>query len=509
LLGLSVLAACRGDSKDNGADAPGSSSDGGSDGGAGIRIQDIQGSGVSVNAPVEVRGVIVTAIDTYGARKNDLWVEEPEGGPFSGVHVFNVPKAQVDKLAIGDVVDITGGVKEEFKVGQHTVTEIGAPSGATLTVTKTGTAAVPAPATVNALTIGQKATAAERDAEWEQWEGVLITLTNVTQFSEATMVGSSTPDATLQSFKVTGGMLIESGLAAFPDGVGVDACIASATGVLDDISTYFVLPRSAADIALGGTACPPKEDGAAACGDGIDNDGSGFKDCDDNQCIVATSTCRVVSTIEAIQATAPTKAIELQNVYVTGVALSKKSFWVSTDIAPAPNNGVFVFRSSNAPDLDAAIVPGAKVNVIGTVSEFNDDMAGIALTEVNALQVSVAADSPVPPVAPVPIDTQTAATLLVPATAPQYESVLVKLSNVAITALGTTANGSIATAKQNGTELKLGPEAIALTAANLGCYESITGVWTSLQAAVTGATTKPNIFGFIPLSLGPVGTACN
>ena len=84
---------------------------------------------------------------------------------------------------------------------------------------------------------------------------------------------------------------------------------------------------------------------------------------------------------------------------------------------------------------------------------------------------------------------------------------LITLSNVLVTALGTDANGKIATAKQGSTTFGVGAEAIELTAANT-CYESITGFWTTLQAP--GATTKPNAFGFIPLVLGPTSaTACN
>ena len=74
---------------------------------------------------VTLKGVVVTAIDNYGGKTGDFWVEEPDGGAFSGVHVFGAPLDQVAALAVGDVVDITGAQKDEFALidgdtlGQH------------------------------------------------------------------------------------------------------------------------------------------------------------------------------------------------------------------------------------------------------------------------------------------------------------------------------------------------------------------------------------------------------
>jgi hypothetical protein len=514
LLGLSLLAACRGGTSATPDGPVGPGSDTGS-GGGGIHIQDVQSDTMLPNTPVELHGVIVTAVDKFGARTGEIWVEEPGGGPYSGVDVFGAPLQQVTGLAVGDVVDITGAVKQEFATSSdksgRTVTELGKPTGGMITITKTGTAAVPAPMVVDALAIGQKATQSARDLEWEKWEGVLITLNNISQFDDATVVPSASPDLTLQSFDVTGGILIESALAPFPtSGLGTDTCLASATGVLHYVVNYFILPRSMTEVASGGSACPPKEASGGVCGDGIDNDGNGFKDCSDNNCIIGADACRTDTTISAIQMATPTTPVRLLDVYVTGVAHSKKSFWVSTNLAAAPNEGVFVFRSNSAPVLDAAIVPGAKVNVIGTVSEFNDDTAGGTLTEVNGIQVTLAADSPATPVPPTPVTGQTAATLLDVVNAPTYESVLVTLDNVKITALGDPAgkNGFIATATQNATTFGIGTDIVQLQTADLACYKTVTGFWTNLEAASTTATTKPNAYGFIVRDLGTKDGTC-
>ena len=56
---------------------------------------------------LNLKGVVVTAIDTFGGKTGDFWVQEPDGGPFSGIQVFGAPLDQVAALQIGDIVDIS------------------------------------------------------------------------------------------------------------------------------------------------------------------------------------------------------------------------------------------------------------------------------------------------------------------------------------------------------------------------------------------------------------------
>jgi hypothetical protein len=115
-------------------------------------IQQIQNDAMAAGTAVEVKGVVITAIDTYGNRTGDIWVQEPGGGEFSGVKVFGAPLDAIATLAVGDLVDITGGVKDEFALTSDTsmrkVTEIKPAEGGMLTVTKVGTGTVPTPAAV-------------------------------------------------------------------------------------------------------------------------------------------------------------------------------------------------------------------------------------------------------------------------------------------------------------------------------------------------------------------------
>src|SRR5262249_2956196 len=147
--------------------------------------------------------------------------------------------------------------------------------------------------------------------------------------------------------EVNGKLVMDSNLAMFPNAIDGSTCFASITGVEDYIaSNWTIYPRTSAEIALGGTGCP-----------------------------VTTIT---PTTISAIQATTPTGTIELDNVNVMALANNNKSFWLSTSLTAAPNEGVFVFQQGT---LDPGVVPGALVKIIGTVQEFNDDTLGGTLTE--------------------------------------------------------------------------------------------------------------------------------
>jgi hypothetical protein len=357
---LSLLAACRGDSGGTNNPAP----DGSVDMPKAIHIQDVQSDSMPPGTLFDLHGVVVTAVDGFGTRTGDFWVEEPGGGPFSGVHVFGAPTTQVANIKAGDIVDITGGSKSEFAISSdtsgRTVTEVQAPKGGMLTVTKSGVGTIPAPAVVDALVIGQKATQAARDAEWEKWEGVLITLNHVSALGAPqciTSAGNCT-DATFQSFSITGVAKAESSLVAFPTPtVKPGDCFASMTGVVDYVFDYLIYPRSADDMVTGGTGCPPREI-QNLCADGVDNDGNGFGDCMDfgcevgpdawlgTSCTPADATCGCSANLAAGASankvnTGTTGPVLMHSMYVT--AVGPKGFWVADATTAVQNGGVFVF----------------------------------------------------------------------------------------------------------------------------------------------------------------------
>jgi len=287
---------------------------------------------------------------------------------------------------------------------------------------------------------------------------------------------------------VTGDLVLQSAIGDFPAGIAADGCIASATGVLDYFFNYLLYPRAAADITTGGTACPVKENTPELCADNLDNDGNTFKNCYDLNCIAPLDTCRPLTAISAIQAAMPDPpGVELRDVYVMGVSFNKRDIWVSTSPTAAPNEGIYI-RGVTGTAVDASVVPGAKVSVIGRALEFNNDANGGTLTQINKISVTTGTT----PVPTVPVADQTAASLVQAATGEPYESVLVTLTNVKVTVAGTQANFFVGELEQNGTKFLSDDDILRLTDPVGTCYATITGIWTY--------QVFDNKYGLLPIS---------
>lgn len=459
-LGLALLGACR---SDNNTTVDGSTPTGdvkppgdGTISGP-LTIQMVQNDSLPPGSAVALKGVVVTAIDAYGAKTGDIWVEDPAGGAFSGVHVFGAPTATVATLKVGDIVDISGAQKSEFALSTdtsgNTETELEAgPNG--MTVTKTGNGTVPAPMVVDALAIGQMATPAARAAEWEKWEGVLITIKNVSALQAPKCVGTSCTDSTLLSFNVTGGIAVESSITSVPMTIKFGDCLASVTGVESYFFNNLIYPTQSSDLATGGTMCPPAENGLTAnvCSDSIDNDGNGFTDCNDLGCEVGANawlgtTCTAtdamcgcsknlvsgmsVATANSSFATTSGAGL-LHDVYITGIAASSagagmgSEYWVSDSLQAAPNAGILVFSK---PPAGATV--GSKLTTLqGVVGPFGT-AAQKQMEVSNATAATPTAGGVV-----LPITNATAAQLSDLANGGKYAGSLVQLTNVKVKTVG-------------------------------------------------------------------------
>ena len=489
-LALALIAATGAACRDSGGDDDGvnpnpDARDGDSSNPDDMKIQEVQDDATPVGTAVTLRGVVVVAIDKYGNRTGNFYVAEAEGGERSGVLVFGAPLAQVDALAVGDLVDITDAEKDEFgqmddPTGQ-TVTELKGAGGGMMSVTKVGTGTVPAPHVVDALANGRLPEAMRR-VEQEKWEHVLIRVENVTATSGVRHISSTTDDPTFNEFGVTGYYRVDSSLsevALTPPVVAAGDCLASITGMGDYFYNYKVLPRAVGDIVTNGTGCPAPETTVAECGDTIDNDANGFADCSDRACVAAVPACTASTNVVNVQTgvVPDLTNINLANVVVTGVAFNKKNLWVADGLQAAPNNGVYVFRGTAADVLPDTVVVGARVNVSGQVFEYNGGDAGDTLTEVrNATVTFVSA----PAGAPLPIDNVSVPTLLNPAMNEPYEAALVKLRNVKVTGIAPAAQpfqrdmtAGVVTFKADDDILRL-TEAVAPIGT---CYASIVGIW--------------------------------
>jgi hypothetical protein len=122
-------------------------------------IYEIQDGTIAEGTDVDVRGVIITGMrDQVG-----MFVQEPDGGEYSGVYV-DTGDIDLSGMAIGDEVDITGVTSEGFG-SLAGLTAIDASGG---TVVATGNGGLePAATVVDLSDLAAPATA-------EPWEGVLV-----------------------------------------------------------------------------------------------------------------------------------------------------------------------------------------------------------------------------------------------------------------------------------------------------------------------------------------------
>lgn len=472
---LAAASACRGSDGDDAVTPDGNGNVDPND----VTIQQIQDMAMANGTTVKLKGVVVTAIDKYGAKTGDIWVEEPGGGAFSGIHVFGAPLEQVNALVPGDVVDIDGAQKDDFhyngNMGSggfeegYAITELKPVAGGMMSVTKTGATMTITPDVVDAAAIAQMSNYMDRDAEWEKWEGVLIKVENVSAKSSDACVGSACNDATLRKFDITGDIVVESALAAMPAAAAkLGDCFSSVTGVVDYFFDYQLLPRTTDEIVTG-TGC------------------------------ASTVTH---ATIEEVRTGAATGIVSIDDVYVSAVSFNKKNFWISQTLTAAPNQGAMVFRCSgnactNTAVLDAAIVPGAKVTVLATVSEFNNgNAANGAITQLRNPTTTVTA---APTTQVVPVTGQSVSSLLAAATGEPYEGVLVTLSNVKVETIGTDTSFFVSDlAQYPGTAsvpFKADDDIYKFIVDDMSdCYQSITGIWTY--------TPFDKRYQFLPLAVG-------
>jgi hypothetical protein len=486
-----------------------------------VTIQMIQDPSMPAGTQVAVTGVVVTAIDTFGGTTGNFWIEEPDGGPNSGVLVYKGDAATVATLQPGSIVSITGAVKDEFALtGSNadptgrTDTELEPVAGGTMTITITGTGTVPAPAKVDALMYGQISDADSQgsnfSAAWKQWDGVLVTMTNISAVSAPKAFGSTKPTpADDYSFGITGVAKVEGSLSDITmSGIARNTCLASVTGIVDYFYDYLVLPRTTADLVTGGTNCVPAE---TMCDDGIDNDGNGFADCGDNNCMITATTCQdttqTIATLDAAAdaaptlptGTLPTKGVVLDGLCV--VAVNGSSGYVATNANAAADNGIYVFGGF----AGTGITAGMNADLIATADGYHASSSSATdrQLELDDLTLTAAAGSCVPkPMA----SNATMASLSTDSTGHPLIGSLVTLTPTSAfkvtTAIGSTGFGKV-TSGNTVVAIGSGFLAAGYTPDPAGtCYTSLTGIWTY-------DTTGAGSYEILP-TVAPTasGTAC-
>ncbi len=215
-------------------------------------IQEVHDPSTPNGTLVQLTGVIVTAVDTYGPRTGDVWVQEPGGGPNSGIKVVGLESTVVSTLQFRDVVDISG-VKDEYALSMdttgRTAMEITPSPTVPLTLTKQGFNATVTLDFVDADAVAALPVA-QRDQEYRKWDGAYIQLTNVKALTGLANVGQ-TGD---KRFQLPAYYVItwQSDLSA---SITTGTCFAAVRGVVDYFFDYLVVPPQGGVLTTGGV-CP-------------------------------------------------------------------------------------------------------------------------------------------------------------------------------------------------------------------------------------------------------------
>lgn len=318
-------------------------------------------------ANVTVKDVVVTA-----SAGNRIWVQEADGGPWSGIQV-RLPSG-VDAPAVGDLVDVSGLYTEYFDAAQI--------QDAAIEVTGTGTVPAPAIVTPAAIRTGS--------ADAEQWEGVLLQVSAVQNVQDPVNGTDGTDRGDFRAGPTggTAGVIVGHNWRTNYQGTVGDQ-FRSIVGVMDfSFDESRLEPRGNDDITLADGTHPQ----------------------------AASLTIAQIQNPAAAGHPNPNTAVKLENVVVT--AASSKGFWVQDPTANAWA-GIYVFRKAGNTQTIPAV--GKRVTVEGVYVEYND------LSEIELATVTVTGDATVP--APLVLTPDQ----LTGTSAETYEGMLVEVRGVANT----------------------------------------------------------------------------
>lgn len=211
----------------------------GDDGGLqAVTIYEIQQGMVPEGSAVLLRDVVVSS--PVNATEGAVFVQEAEGGPFSGIYLFMYTEV-VDglDLSVGDVVEVRGQYSEYFEFSELTISNAA-------DITKSGASMPPVATPVDATMLGG-------GGEYgESYESVLVSIT-------APSVSES--DAGFGQFQVDGALLVddwfllEQGTSPHPP---MGTVFDTITGpVLYEFEEFKIVPRTIEDF-VGGTGLVPE-----------------------------------------------------------------------------------------------------------------------------------------------------------------------------------------------------------------------------------------------------------
>jgi predicted extracellular nuclease len=359
-------------------------------GGDDVTIYDIQMESIPPDAVVTVKGVIVTSqivLDDDG--NGALFVEEPEGGPYSGIQLYLYDEvAAAWDAPVGSVVDLTGTYTEFYDNSQLTIKAV-----ADFSVT--GEADLPPPAPVASAAV------ATGSPDAEQWEGVVVRLTDA-EVTNTTDVGPG-------KFQVDDAAII-SDYFIYPENsfnAQVGQVYAAITGpLLYSFNEFQVCPRTLSDLSDGGDTDTTDTETT----DPTDTDTSTG---DDKVTIYDIQQGKFnlqdIVTVEGVVAT-------------SGLTFKKDGFFVQ-DPMGGEYSGIFVYINMQA----IAVEAGDVLTITGAYDEFFN-YSQIKVT--NPADVVVTGTAPIPaPAVVAAADVATGGSL-----AENYEGVLIQVNDAKVTA---------------------------------------------------------------------------
>ncbi|MEQ9497690.1 MAG: hypothetical protein RIT81_12550 [Deltaproteobacteria bacterium] len=181
-------------------------------------------------AAVELRDVVVTAIVATGGQAGSFYVQEPAGGPYSGIFVFLPMGVPAPTVTRGDRVSITGTLEEYFGLTEVVL--------ASLLTRSPGSELTP-------TIISTPGTIATGGTQAEAYEAVLVEV-------QQAVVVSDNPDAPnddFGEFSVTGGLRVDDALYRVAPRPPVGATVSWISGVLNyAFENFKLLPRDVDDV---------------------------------------------------------------------------------------------------------------------------------------------------------------------------------------------------------------------------------------------------------------------
>lgn len=347
-------------------------------------ITDIKTKVIAEDTYVEVKDVIVTAVDTFGDYANNIYVQDPAGGKNSGIFIYRptVDGAQISDLKVGDKVDVKGVIQHYAGPASNPYSDgkvVVQLKNATVTKTAVGTAPTPSDVTADELKSEPGAT---------EWEGVLVRVQAVKVRQEI--------DTTYGEFRVDSNLQVDDEFYLH-SGVALNDCL-DIVGIPVFFYSIKLNPRSATDISTS------------------------------TQCVDAKEV-----TISSIQDPTNTETSTGTEVKVTGVVTALDAnpsatgdfsgFYIQEEGTGGAYKGIYVYHKWTATDTLIPPAIGNKVTVTGIYDEYYDLSEITSVTEI-ADQGAVTAINPV--------DVTAAEIKKGSADFEKYEGVLVKVSSVTV-----------------------------------------------------------------------------